>query len=537
MDLEGFENNAVSTVLQRFRQTQERLAVQKSKEKFEADQDVSQLSGKRPLTKPIYKTRTPATVEAEGLSALPQPELSEKNQQLPKLQWPVKPQFISPTSTKPFSQLGVSLETCKRLRELGFENAFAVQTVIIPEMLESARRLCPDPHPAILVNSFTGSGKTLAYAVPIIDTLRARRVPRLRALILLPTKVLVHQVYTVLDQLAQGTRLRVLALKADRTISKEAQLLESAEQPPDIVVCAPGRLIEHLSLNSNLLSAVETLVIDEADRLVGQSFQNWTEVFARHLQMPARPLSNPLWKRPPQRLVFSATLTRDPAKLASLQIRATPPALPKLFVVGKKDLDGNDEFSLPSQLRERVVNVRSLTDKPLVLVNELINNIDGGRVIVFAQSNEAASRLARLISLVSALVFNQEIVAQRCSGEMRVQDRKKVMRNFTESDSGILVCTDMIARGIDMHVDYVINYDVPTGPREYVHRVGRTARAGLEGSAWTLLSPGYERKHFWALQSSISRVSAIVESTVEPEINESKYKEALKALGQEVAGI
>lgn len=536
MDLEEFENNAVSTVLQRFRQTRERISAQQSKGGFEAAQNPSQVKGKRPSTNTDNKDRAHATVEAEGLSALPQPELNEESQQLPKLQWPVEPQFISPSSKVSFDQLGVSRETCKKLSELGYESAFAVQTAIIPELLESARQLSPDPLPAILVNSFTGSGKTLAYSVPIIDTLRQRRIPRLRALILLPTKVLIQQVYTVLDQLAQGTSLRILALKADRTISREAQLLKSLEQPPDVVVCAPGRLVEHLSLNPDLLSDLELLVIDEADRLVGQSFQNWTEVLAKHLPIPSGPLSNPLWKRPPQRLVLSATLTRDPAKLASLQISATPPVLPKLFVVGKKDLDGNDEFSLPSQLRERVVNVRSLADKPLVLVNELINNIDGGRVIVFARSNEAASRLARLISLVSTLVFDRELVANRCSGEMRAQDRRKVMREFTESTSSILVCTDMIARGIDMHIDYVINYDVPTGPREYVHRVGRTARAGLEGTAWTLLSPGYEHKHFWSLQSSISRVSDIEEDTVEPEVDEFKYQSALRELGQEVIG-
>jgi len=514
------EQPVISTILERFRQTQARIEAQAPTTPNEPK-------------KSVFHTDADDAVKAEGLSAIPQPEMTSEDLAKPDLEWPVKPQFIDPQSTEKFADLGVSELTCRRLQELGMPHAFAVQTAIIPRVLACQRSTCPDPPAPILVNSFTGSGKTLAYSVPIVDLLRSRRVARTRALILLPTKVLIQQVHHVLEQLSSGTPIRIMSLKTDRTLSKEIQLID--QEVPDVIISAPGRLVEHLALRPNLLQDLQLLVVDEADRLVGQSFQNWTSTLAEKLPLPSKPVDG-IWNRSVQRLIFSATLTRDPSKLNDLQISTTSqPALPELYVVGAQDLDGKDEFALPQQLHERLIKVPSLTDKPLVLTDKLLQC--DGRVIVFVQSNESAARLSRLINLVASLVYKQSVEARPCSGEMRPQDRRRVLRDFAEETSGVLVCTDLIARGIDMHIDYVINYDVPLGAREYVHRVGRTARAGVEGSAWTLATPGFNTKRFWEIQATVGRSAPITEEeSVQPEHDEEAYKAALHQLGEEVMG-
>lgn len=523
------EPGKLSTILNRFRSTYNRITGPSENGKEEVQKPVED--------QPVVEPTEQEIVRGEGLSALPQPE------QLPEdasgsnshtLEWPVVPEFVDPATTQPFEELGVSSFLCERLKEMQCSEAFAVQTAVIPQVLKSHRSLRPDPPQPVLVNSFTGSGKTLAYCVPIVDALHTRRIPRTRALILLPTKVLINQVHQVLEQLSKGSGLRIMSLRPERTLSKESALLSNFT--PDILVCAPGRLMEHLNLSPKLLADLQFLVVDEADRLVGQNFQNWQDVLATTYLPPMGhpPRQNQMWHRQVMRLIFSATLTRDPSKLASLQINSLPaPELPKLFVVGQQHLDGKDEFSLPSQLSEKVIKVSSLGDKPLALTHELVANCQG-RCLVFVRSNEAAARLARLVELVSYKVFGQLVAAKRCSGEMRVQDRRKVLRDFATEDDGVLVCTDLIARGIDMHIDYVINYDVPLGAREYVHRVGRTARAGNSGNAITIVSPGNDTKHFWDIQPSIARSGELNEEDAHLEVDEGKYQEALSELGQEV---
>lgn len=513
------ENTKLATVLDRFRQTRSLHAANRS----------------TPDVEHKAKIRKLAPVVAQGLSALPQPESSADQDAKPALSWPVPPRFVDPNGTKSFRSLGVSERVCTRLEQLGYEHAFAVQTAVIPAVLEAQCRLAPDPLPPILVNSSTGSGKTLAYLVPIIDVLSAdarRGAHRLRALVLLPTKVLMAQVRTVADELAKGTGLQVLALKSGRSLQHERELLE--QSTPDIVISAPGRLVEHVKTNPDLLASLKFVVVDEADRLVGQSFQNWTAALREVLPPQTHATPQELWQRPPQRLIFSATLTRDPAKLEDLQASAL--TAPILFVVGVEQLDGKDEFALPVRLRERLLRLPSLGDKPLGLVAELLHAAPAEKSIVFVRSNEAAARLARLVTLVASIVFGATLNAYQCSGEMRAQDRRRVLREFETDSAGVLVCTDLIARGIDMPISCVVNYDLPMGPREYVHRVGRTARANAAGLAITLVTSNKEANQFTAVQAGVARTGTVEEETLETTADPARYELALKELEKEVTG-
>lgn len=494
-------------------------------------------SRKRGLHEQEEEDPTEPVNDKHGLTPLPQPEQAEEDTGHFTLLWPVEPKVVDPQKRAKFDTLGVSPELVEKLVEVGYHEAFAVQVAVIPTLVaQNINKLGPDPLPDILVNSFTGSGKTLAYVVPIIDRLLRRRiVPRIRALIVLPTRPLMLQVHQIIETLTRGTSIEAVTLRNDRSFQKENQLL-TGSNPPDIVITAPGRLVDHVAVTPNLLGDLEYLVIDEADRLVGQSFQNWTNIIST--MVVDHPCLRQEWRRPPQRLIFSATLTRDPGKLKALQIR-TAPKLPQLYVVGDYDFT-EKEFSVPASLHERIVKVRSTAAKPLALVEKLLLSEDSkfSRVMVFVRSNEAAVRLARLMQIVASWCYQTELSVGRCSREMLSTQRKEALRAFESGKFPVLVCTDLIARGLDVEgVDLIVNYDLPAGAREYIHRVGRTARAGAKGEAWTFSATGGETKFFFNLQKSISRKNDIGEDFCEVDDEGNKaYEEALNELEREVTG-
>lgn len=446
----------------------------------------------------------------------------------------VEPVYVSPESRRPFAEIeGLSAGMLTRLQALGYEEAFAVQAAVLPVALKDARSISPDPLPDILVNAYTGSGKTLAYSVPIVEALADRVVPRLRALVLLPTRPLVNQVRQVFEGLVKGTNLRVRALRADQTLADEQKAL--ARDVPDVLIATPGRLVDHIRHTAEFsLADLRYLVIDEADRLVNQSFQEWVDVVNGALPTP--PPRAYKYHRTPQRFVFSATLTRDAGKLASLRIGPNP----RIFVVGSKEQPEQDskdwEFHAPEGLHEVLLRIRDESVKPLGLVKALVDHEVHERTLVFAKSNEAAARLARLLQLVSDNVFGVSLNIDRCTGEMDASKRRKVLRRFADGQVDVLVSTDLIARGIDIStIEHVVNYDLPVGAREYVHRVGRTARAGARGTAWTLAVSPTDKKHFWTFARRIFRRRDItVESVDLAAVDMDAYDQCLAQLEREV---
>ncbi|KAF9241408.1 DEAD-domain-containing protein [Melanogaster broomeanus] len=428
----------------------------------------------------------------------------------------------------------------------------------------------------VCVSAPTGSGKTLAYVLPILETLTNRVVTRLRALIVLPTRDLVNQVRETFEAVGKGRGLKIGTATGQHSFPHEqAQLvletaseLQGGSSKVDVLVCTPGRLMDHLNGTPNFsLQHLRFLVIDEADRLLAQSFQDWlVQVLAAiHHRTPSedvfespsddvhlvpsnsslapaslRPLSevDVSERREPscQKLLFSATLTRDPGKLASLGLRE-----PKYFVVqnqvegmvpGPLDLV-SERFTMPATLTEHMIVCESST-KPLLLLH-LIHNHSVRNAIVFTKSSESTTRLVCLLEFFEELTVSDQdhILIRAYSSDLPAGERKSILEQFKAQEVHILVCSDLISRGIDVsHVSHVVSYDVPIDMRKYVHRVGRTARAGRDGDAWTLVEE-QEARYFKSMLKEYDHLDRVKRMKVSPKETEpltGKYQVALQML-------
>ncbi|EGN99137.1 hypothetical protein SERLA73DRAFT_54272, partial [Serpula lacrymans var. lacrymans S7.3] len=432
-------------------------------------------------------------------------------------------------------ETGLSVKMRRRLKELGITELFAVQTRLLPFLLpRDARKrglYAPYAPPRdVCVSAPTGSGKTLAYVLPIVETLSSRIITRLRALVVLPTRDLVMQVRETFEEVGKGRGLKVGTATGQHSFAHEqSQLIaDRSSGKIDILICTPGRLVDHMNGTPNFsLQHLRFLVIDEADRLLAQSFQDWVArvvTATRPTTFPssgtpraeeeetfgcADGLAPPLLhakyaiantygymdEKPSsscQKLLFSATLPRDPGKLAGLQLRDV-----KYFVV-QKARGGREEgvldvvmerYTMPATLREHMI-VCASSEKPLVLF-DLVQRHKVRNGLVFTKSAESTARLVRLFELFEKAVAGEGrlgVVAKAYSSDLSVGERRGILEKFKAEEIQILVCSDLISRGMDMsHVSHVVSYDVPVDMRKYVHRVGRTARAGREGDAWTLV--------------------------------------------------
>ncbi|KAH8918966.1 DEAD-domain-containing protein [Atractiella rhizophila] len=415
-------------------------------------------------------------------------------------------------------ELGLEEKLMEKLKDSGIESFFQVQEVVIPLLLSKTRR-----QRDLLVSAPTGSGKTLAYALPIVQTLSPRIVTRLRALIVVPTRDLVTQVRETFETFTRGTGLKIGSVTGQNSFAQEQRAIVHDTSKPqlggcskvDILIATPGRLLDHLNQTPNLtLQHLSFLVIDEADRLLNQSFQDWLAAVLRHLEPPTTlnemvgadgPLAGswrnvvdaleetgvrPKRKASTQKLLFSATLSRDPTKIEALELNDP------LYVAIKEDNEtegvpaAEESFSLPSTLEENMIITVS-TSKPLMLFHLLYNH-QTTQALCFTKSVSSATRLVKLVKFfedISGLSSGQGIETIRSySSDLASSERAKILASFKEGRIRLLVCSDLIARGIDLpQVDKVISYDVPIDIRKYVHRVGRTARAGKKGEAWTLV--------------------------------------------------
>lgn len=456
-------------------------------------------------------------VEVQALAPIPQPEipkdevLSSALTYLKNLNWLAKPAVSTSGNQRPFTEFPLNETILRNLTKLGFTSAFSVQISVLELMLEDIRKnkLCPDFRGDVLVNSSTGSGKTLAYAIPIIQALQERMVPRVRAIVLVPTKPLITQVAATLRAISLGTLLTVISLMNDLSLNEEAVRLTA--NVPDIIVSTPGRLVDHLLAGVISLEALRFLVIDEADRLLHLAYQNWCQIVVSNIEKWYESLSNLAnkWALMPQKLVFSATLTTDAGKLSLLKL-----CKPRLLVINSINKPNQEMFTVPSTLKEHKMyfTTEKSAQKPLLLAKFLLDTRRLESVLIFAKSNDATLRLTRLLNdLLEKFLFrNKIIVAYMNSTNNTSSIRARTLRDFDEKRINILVATDLIARGIDItSIACVVNYDLPTSSREYVHRVGRTARANSMGEAFTMCFGGKETKWFTTMMSDIDRFNDI----------------------------
>lgn len=496
------------------------------------------------------------------------------------------------SSNDDFGKVALSDTVRARLEALGVSEWFAVQVSVIPCLLaqpQSRSLYRPFAPPRDLcVSAPTGSGKTLAYSVPIVEVLRTRQIVRLRALIVLPTRDLVSQVRTTLELVAKGSGLRIGTATGQHSFAHEqGQLIGTTgsddqdeedahvESKVDILIATPGRLIDHLDSTPGFtLAHLRFLVIDEADRLLNQSFQEWlgrvlaategmqgAEAVATQrttaqapyelLSYSASGLGAAAWSTlqeeavpSVQKLLFSATLTRDPAKIAALGLRNPHyVTVQDSHSVGDQDDQRRngaqqvERFSLPHSLREHLL-VTTSADKPFHLLYLLhrpdIEHNDSRirKALCFTKSVDSAARLVKLIEIFeevrseSGLIprGSRPLVVKNYSSELKPSDRQRILTAFGQGEIDLLVCSDLISRGIDLpSVEHVISYDAPVDPAKYVHRVGRTARAGKHGDAWSLVEE-QEARHFKKMVRSIARQMPIAK------IKPMKHKDADEAV-------
>jgi len=346
--------------------------------------------------------------------------------------------------TAEFSEMDLpeALLTC--LMQMGLTKPTPIQSEAIPVALSGTD---------LIGVAQTGSGKTLAYGLSLMAQLAKN--PQARALILLPNRETADQVHKVMSILCSESKVSLsLAVSGIPNALQVSQLKKN----PRVIVATPGRLVEHLRNNKLLLQGLQVLVLDEADRMLDMGF----EAQLKFIQSTLR------GER--QTLMFAASFGNWAQPVAELFMR------PNAVLIRAKSAE------TPVDTLHQTVFFLSENQKERRLSDEL-KRMQGG-VIIFAESQESCVAIGRLLAHHG---FSSDFM----HGDMNPGHRTRVLREFREEKIQILITTDLLARGLDVpHVQHVISYDLPYKAEDFLHRIGRTARAGRDGSALTFVTPG-----------------------------------------------
>ncbi len=349
----------------------------------------------------------------------------------------------------PFSSLGLSPSLCTPLAQLGYTQPTPVQTESIPIVLEGRD---------LLARAQTGTGKTAAFGLPMVDRLLVRghrpvgsRKPR--ALILVPTRELALQVHKSLMTYGAPVRLRATAIFGGVPMGAQ---LKALQRGTDLIVATPGRLIDHMQRRTADLSAVEILVLDEADRMLDMGFLP-----------PLRQILRTL-PRNRQTLLLSATLSKEIVGLASE------------FTRSPVRVDVSEEQVVAPTVTHSVHPVAH--GRKGELLAHVLKQPPVGQALVFCKTKRGSNRVGE--ALERAGVRTAVIHGNKSQGA-----RTRALGDFKAGRVPVLVATDLAARGLDIaQLPLVVNYDLPLVAEDYIHRVGRTGRAGLTGRAVSLVS-------------------------------------------------
>lgn len=621
-------------------------------------------------------------IEIHGLVPFPQPPQTSDTDDKPTISalpdWLADPTIVSSSATISLDSLNLNSGILTALKQKGYKDAFAIQAAILPLLIPGS----PQQYPGdICISAATGSGKTLAYALPMVENLRDRPVIRLRGLVVVPTRELVAQVRECLEMCGAGSGLKIGTAVGSKSLKKEQELLIEKERKydpdtyraekekmyaedteltnwditdplsdgddfecfenyvvdysskVDILICTPGRLVDHIqSTKGFTLNHVQWLVIDEADRLLDESFQQWVEIVmpALEYQVPLDPRNERLLDtlhllkpRKVRKIILSATMTRDMSKIIALKLRQPKMAVLETMRKAEDDnpqgsnqlyLDSKNSIELPPTLREVAIPISNTDDKPLHLVeilrkepvfspdfdqprksniqsqnslesletsspdSEKTSAYSGSRestssmssshrfsspafthqpdaaspppnlaptygTLIFANNNENAIRLARLLTLLRPSWHDHIGTLTKSTSSSA---GRRTLAQLRTGKLAILIASDRASRGLDIpHLAHVINYDLPTSVTAYVHRVGRTARAGREGRATTLVAK-HEAHWFWneiarstggIVRAAGRKVVRAKSRSDEWDKGERKaYEDALKRLGEETKG-
>jgi ATP-dependent RNA helicase DeaD len=332
-----------------------------------------------------------------------------------------------------------------KLQEQRFDELTVIQEKCIPEIIQGKD---------VVGQAETGSGKTLAFCLPILNKITPGR--GLQALILTPTRELCIQVTDVFRDFGKSLGIRTTSIYGGVSIGPQIQDVRSSE----VVIATPGRMLDHLRRKTIDLRNIKILVLDETDKMFEMGFVDDVEDIIRHIPSER------------QLLMFSATISEDVHKLARRHLKNP------LIIKTQSYVDH-------SKLKQVYYDIYEQNQKFSLLVHLLNKNTDG-LSIVFCGTRHMSDAVQKNLT-------RQGIRASAIHGGMRQQKRSSSLDALKTQKTKVLVATDVAARGLDIkNVTHIYNYDVPKTPTEYVHRIGRTARAGAKGSAITLLT---ERDH------------------------------------------
>ncbi|MGR6873386.1 DEAD/DEAH box helicase [Pseudomonas sp. HK3] len=352
-----------------------------------------------------------------------------------------------------FNELGLHESILGTLQALNYLEATEVQQQVIPYVQAGDD---------VLAGAQTGTGKTAAFVLPIINKLLNqakdnRAQVKLSALILVPTRELALQVFKNVQAYSQSTNIKSAIVYGGVSIGAQVDELKKSV---DIVVATPGRLIDHLFKGTIDVNQLNTLVFDEADRMLDMGFMDEIKIILKRLPK-AR-----------QTLLFSATLSDEIFKL-SKNLLNTP-----------KIIEVHDRNSVATPVEQIVYNMDS--DRKREFISYLIGSKNWQQVLVFTRTKQGADALAKEMK-------KDGLVTESIHGDKSQGARERALEDFKQGKARVLVATDVAARGLDIRqLKYVVNYELPYIAEDYIHRIGRTGRAGESGLAISLLAPEEE---------------------------------------------
>jgi len=360
----------------------------------------------------------------------------------------------------PFTSLQLHPNLLAGIKDLGFTRPTPIQSDAIPPVLAGRD---------LLACASTGSGKTAAFLLPILHKLMPERRGTTRALVLTPTRELAAQIVADLTDLATHTPITAAAVFGGVGMGPQEHAFRVGV---DVIVGTPGRLLDHFKAPYGKLTGLKYLVLDEADRMLDMGFLPDIRRVLRHL--PARR----------QTLFFSATMPPSIAELAREMLR--DPATINLERKAAPAVGITQAvYPVPQHLKPK-------------LLRELLTRGEIDDALVFTRTKHRADRLARFLA-------QQDISVERIHGNRSQNQRTEALSGFKSGKYRVLVATDIAARGIDVtELGHVINFDVPAAAEDYIHRVGRTARAEAVGTAFTLAAPE-EQSELAAIEKAIQK--------------------------------
>lgn len=344
-----------------------------------------------------------------------------------------------------FASLELHPSLVRATDSLGFTTPTTIQTEAIPAALTGRD---------LLACAATGSGKTAAFLLPILHRLIDTPKGTTRALVLAPTRELALQIQEDLKDLARHTRITSAAIHGGVGMGPQEQAIRRGV---DVLIATPGRLLDHFGQGYAPLKGLQYLVFDEADRMLDMGFLPDIRRVLRHIPRPSQTLFFSA-TMPPPIAALTREMLNDPVRIA-LQRKAAPAR------------------GITQAIYPVPVGLKS------ALLVELLKGGTMAEALVFTRTKHRADRLAKLLNKAG-------ISAERIHGNRSQPQRTKALEGFKSGEFRVLVATDIAARGIDVEaLGHVVNFDVPGVPEDYIHRVGRTARAELTGEAFTLVAP------------------------------------------------